>query len=110
MSEHTPGPWCLVIDDTGGPQTGWPLCVSQEALDVSVVRQGGMYPYEWEQGISQRQAIANGHLIAAAPDMLELLNHIRILMKNRDRDPVEERLYETIQGVVAKAEARLNFK
>ncbi|WP_313044990.1 hypothetical protein [Brevundimonas sp.] len=30
-----------------------------------------MWPYEWDAATSQREAIANARLIAAAPDLLE---------------------------------------
>lgn len=43
------------------------------------------------------------HLIAAAPEMLSVLDVIRLEMKNRDRSPSEERLYTVIQQTIAKA-------
>jgi len=30
-----------------------------------------MWPYEWDAATSQREAVANARLIAAAPDLLE---------------------------------------
>jgi hypothetical protein len=66
---HTPGPWRSIIDDTGGQWSGWPLCiVSENGDDKSVVRTGGQWPYEWDAATSQREAVANARLIAAAPD------------------------------------------
>lgn len=71
---HTPGKWRLVIDDTGGPQSGWPLViVSVDDEDKSIVRPGGQWPYEWDAAMSQREAVANARLIASAPDLLEAL-------------------------------------
>lgn len=76
MSEmkHTPGPWKLFIDDTGGQWSGWPLCIDAENDDdKTVVRTGGQWPYEWDAAMSQREAVANARLIAAAPELLEAL-------------------------------------
>lgn len=70
--KHTPRPWRLVIDDTGGQWSGWPLCVCPVSDDDrTIVRTGGMWPYEWDAATSQREAVANARLIAAAPDLLE---------------------------------------
>ena len=73
MSEtpkFTPGPWTVVIDDTGGQWTGWPISIAAaNEEDKSIVRPGGQWPYEWDAAMSQREAIANAHLIAAAPEL-----------------------------------------
>lgn len=75
---HTPGPWRSVIDDTNGQWSGWPLCIVPENDDdKSVVRTGGQWPYEWDAATSQREAVANARLIAAAPDLLEALQLAR---------------------------------
>lgn len=72
--KHTPRPWRVIIDDTGGPNSGWPLCISaDDDEDKTVVRQGGQWPYEWDAAMSQREAVANAHLIATAPDLLDAL-------------------------------------
>lgn len=66
-SHHTPGPWAVHIDDTGGEWSGWPLgidAVNDE--DKTIVRPGGFYPYEWCAAVSQREAVANARLIAQA--------------------------------------------
>jgi hypothetical protein len=47
-----------------------------------------------------------GRLIAAAPEMLEVLNAARIMLKNRDQRPEEMKLLDAIKYVVAKAEGR----
>lgn len=42
-------------------------------------------------------------LIDAAPEMLEVLNAARIILKNRDQRPEEVRLLDAIKIVIAKA-------
>lgn len=63
----TPGPWRSVIDDTGGQWSGWPLCIVPENDDDrSVVRTGGLWPYEWDAKVSQHEAVSTAAFIAAA--------------------------------------------
>lgn len=105
---HTPGPWRLIIDDTGGPQSGWPLVVvATDDEDKSVVRPGGQWPYEWDGAISQREAVANAHLISAAPDLLEALAYARTtirlaLIVNGDDENGSE-IIKRIDAAIAKA-------
>lgn len=72
--EHTSGPWELFIDDTGGQWSGWPLSITTK--DKMVVRTGGQWPYEWDDATSQREAVANARLIAAAPELLAVLENL----------------------------------
>lgn len=72
--KHTPGPWKVFIDDSGDEWTGWPLSIyAENDEDKSIVRPGGQWPYKWDAAMSQREAVANAHLIAAAPDLLAAL-------------------------------------
>lgn len=57
-AKHTPGPWLLIGDQVCGG-VGIEPCVVAEPL-----------------GDTPEQATANGHLIAAAPDLLEALKTI----------------------------------
>ena len=85
MTQHTPGPWRVIIDDTGGPFTGWPSIVAPEHIDASVVHRAGFKQQHWGDW-SQREALANARLIAAAPDLLvELENALPALYDVRNR-------------------------
>jgi hypothetical protein len=57
----TPGPWRVVIDDTGGPESGWPSIWSDNA-DKSPVHQHGFHQEFWHD-LSLLEAIANAELI-----------------------------------------------
>jgi hypothetical protein len=71
---HTEGPWEVFIADDGGEWTGWPLSIeAANEVDKTVVRPGGFYPYTWDASVSQTEAVANAHLMAASPDMLTAL-------------------------------------
>lgn len=78
----TKGPWKSIIDDTGGERSGWPLCIVPEDDDNrSVVRTGGMWPYEWDAKVSRHEAVATAAFIAAAnpATVLALLAEIAAL-------------------------------
>jgi hypothetical protein len=71
---HTDGPWEVFICDDGKEWTGWPLSIeAANEDDKTVVRPGGFYPYTWDASMSQTEAVANAHLMAASPDMLTAL-------------------------------------
>ena len=99
---HTPGPWRSIVDDTGGQWSGWPLCIVPENDDdKSVVRTGGQWPYEWDAATSQREAVANARLIAAAPDLLEALLTALPYVEDHEESNVYKR------GAVARAVAQI---
>lgn len=84
MSKHTPGPWRVIIDDTGGPFSGWPSVEAPDEIDAAVVLRAG-FAQEFNQPFSQREALANAHLIAAAPDLLKALKGMVDYVKNGNR-------------------------
>lgn len=74
--QHTPGNWTVFICDDGGQWSGWPLSIGTDDPERTVVKPGGFYPYEWDRGVSQREAVANAHVMAASTTMLALLKEL----------------------------------
>ena len=107
---YTPGPWKVFICDDGGRWTGWPLSISAANVLNSngdprtVVRTGGQYPYEWDHGTSQDEAVANALLIAAAPDMAAEIEKLRTDY-NTAREAHDRRAAEVIALRAALREA-----
>ena len=108
---YTPGPWKVFICDDGGRWTGWPLSISAANVLNSngdprtVVRTGGQYPYEWDHGTSQDEAVANALLIAAAPDMAAEIEKLRAALRfwveayrSRKNDPLIIAYESTLSG------------
>jgi len=70
VADATPGPWVEFFKDDGGKWTGWPISIEAVSFtDKVVVRPGGQWPYDWDAGVSQNEAIANARLIAQAPTL-----------------------------------------
>jgi len=96
---HTPGPWSVIIDDTGDQFTGWPSVVSSPDLDATIIHRSGFKQEFWGD-LSQRESIANARLIAAAPDLLESLTVCVEALKDSGNYPLT--LADAIE-VIAKA-------
>lgn len=54
--------WRVVIDDSGGPFSGWPY-VWSDTEDRSVLHQYGFAHYHWE-GPTKIEALEIAHLVA----------------------------------------------
>ncbi len=65
MSAHTPGPWGIrstgAVGSDGGKDTGYMICLTHPCT---------------EDGHDTAESLANTRLIAAAPRMLALLEHV----------------------------------
>jgi hypothetical protein len=85
---HTPGPWRS--HGAGGEIHGNSRVVATMC---------------WCSGMHDEDE-ANARLIAAAPDMLAALNAIRVWMKNHDRSEHEQKIYDAIRVVIARAEGQ----
>ncbi len=70
MLEHTPGPWLHQSRDRGGIGSIISQVSEQQVANCSPYALGG------DQALAIEQAEANARLIAAAPDMLALLERL----------------------------------
>lgn len=105
--KFTHGPWKVFIDDTGGELTGWPISIgAANEEDKSIVRPGGHYPYEWDAAMSQTEAVANAHLIAAAPEIYKALDAAKNALRSYQYGNASPELAEAIADMADKALAK----
>jgi hypothetical protein len=76
MAGHTPGPWSVVIDDSGDRPVSVPSIQAAEEYDCAIVHWDGFWQEHWQSARGNREMRANARLIAAAPDLLEALQAI----------------------------------
>lgn len=92
-AKHTPGPWSIITSETCD------LYAGIESDDFSIVVIG--YPEDDDdggvRGKTPEEAMANAHLIAAAPDLLESLERVVAIA---DRNTVE---FNAAKAAIAKA-------
>ena len=72
-AKHTPGPWHVVIDDDGNPLSGRPSVSASNDMDCTIVHWDGFVQKYWRSARGDNEIHANARLIAAAPDLLALL-------------------------------------
>lgn len=72
-ANHTPGPWCIIIDDDGNQLSGRPMVAAAPELDCAIVHWDGFVQPYWRSARGDKEIHANARLIAAAPDLLEVL-------------------------------------
>lgn len=71
---HTPGNWEVIIDDTGGINSGWPM-IAVEGEDEAIVHFDGFHQEFWGD-LGLKETLANAYLISAAPDLLAALKEM----------------------------------
>jgi hypothetical protein len=103
MTEHTPGPWHVVIDDTGGPYSGWPEIVAEEKLDTTIIHRAGFHHEFWDWHPGLPESLANARLISAAPDMLKALRRAQRVLSMTQVDGTSEFMKE-IEAAISKAQ------
>lgn len=99
MSEHTPGPWSLDHQNSGGGQN----IVDQHRRHVAHTscfidhneRHGG--------SIGDSEALANASLIAAAPDMLAALRAAESYIGGQHIDQANTAAYRIVGAAITKA-------
>lgn len=94
MSTHTPGPWIA-----RKPDSPLHVLISANGEDTDGSRNGGVYVAR-SQG---PDAVANSHLIAAAPDLLQIAE--RILDRGYVSSSIEEEREDHIALAAAIAKA-----
>lgn len=86
----TPGPW--TAERTFAPR-GWNIEALDGAYTVGIARDGSSTP----------QNEANARLIAAAPELLEVLEHVRDAMEASGGWDGDEHVFELVVAAIAKA-------
>ena len=102
MPKHTPGPWGLVTSG-GEPYTVFVKDVSDPSKKIC------LFPVPQDR----KESMANAHLIAAAPEMLDTLKKCVIAIEGLEKYgdvrgvwSGDEMLLETLRRVIDKAEGR----
>jgi hypothetical protein len=106
-SKHTPGPWDLNCTHLGVDGETWPA-------DIVASPAGSCdplctFPFKTTTDRSSSENLANGRLIAAAPEMYEALKHLALfsgdLSDIGDQDRLRS-LFAMSRRAIAKAEGR----
>lgn len=106
-NKFTPGPWTLdgqvkMVGD-GITQAAWQLYtgdVRPEGVYRGTIC--GIQSADQIAGITREEAEANARLIAAAPEMLEIIEQLLGIVQHRTLD-TNSLLYEKMRAVVEKA-------
>lgn len=96
MSKHTPGPWVSELNSYEQTIRTVPMFGDDTGLSVAAVEHFVYFSPNEEE-------LANARLIAAAPEMYVLVDHMKALL--RAADPmVSESLRHAIRSITCKAE------
>ena len=96
MSGHTPGPWAVGFSDGSGVDEGAYIV----ARDSTVVVRGGNPQGDLEFGV---QLEPDARLIAAAPELLDVIQEILDYSGGANSALDDEYVVERARAVVAKA-------
>jgi hypothetical protein len=95
MSGHTRGPWDVQLH-SGVSANGCSIVSLTDTVTVARLPRNADRPYPQKE--------ADARLIAAAPEMLDTLKAICLLLGNSDH--VDDKLCELAEAAIAKAEGR----
>jgi len=98
MSKHTPGPWVVHDHPTDPNQFGHHVTTVDGLTICSVTYQ---LPSRTAHGVEETTRVANAHLIAAAPDLLDALQVAELYLRERGLRASGE--YKQIEAALAKA-------
>lgn len=97
MGKHTPGPWTIYPHTNG--RLGCTIAFDGRGTDFTSTDICEVMP-EDDNGAAIRVADANAQLIAAAPDMVAALLHVRDLAQTRH---TRDELLTAVQDALSKA-------
>jgi hypothetical protein len=101
-AKYTPGPWVVGIDGTGSAL--WPHIYTEDDYEVAQISDNTIV--NGEPGPVDRMALANAHLIAAAPELLEALVGILELGRKNTSNSKYDGYYDAARAAIAKAEGK----
>lgn len=103
MSNHTPGPWSVMLQNSRPDSRNfWSVPVQVGEREnagnvICIVGKGGA----GATGVGQEDVEANAHLIAAAPDLVEALQFAKSVIKSGE--PWTPACQDVIDTALAKA-------
>lgn len=97
MSKHTPGPWSICRNGECSCGFIWSGCEEMHIATAYDVRSIGHFDHASDAAPSREEAMANGRLIAAAPELLEAL---RGVLRVADRKTDE---FDAARAAISKA-------
>lgn len=96
--QHTPGPW--EIGRVSAPNTGaTPIRWKGENIAWACGKDSA-------HRLDEATARANAQLIATAPDLLQSLCDLEIILSGKPHDRDEQKLLQAARAAIAKAEGR----
>lgn len=103
--QHTPGPWKVIRGELGGTNDQMVYVVDANSKAVTLPIKIS-WPIKWDEG---EQILANAHLIAAAPDLLEAAKNALSLIEQKPQSSMTEQAIqweEELRAAIAKAEGK----
>ncbi|MFG1331222.1 hypothetical protein V5F41_08195 [Xanthobacter autotrophicus] len=101
-SKHTPGPWEIGFENCGGGFT-----ITADGVRVAHTARFFASGKKDLRDLSEDEAKANGHLIAAAPEMLAALRlALPALCRMTTVDPSADNAATAVARAISKAEDR----
>src|SRR5258707_9604626 len=90
IEKHTPGPWGQIDNEIQNATSGMVICTVTTSDDFPCITDDEDQSEVEARAKVDLECAENARLIAAAPDLLAVLNAVRIEMKNRDRTEREQ--------------------
>lgn len=97
QTKHTPGPWHI---GTPGPNGCYTIGTTDCLMTVAIA-------HSINEPDQKQQAVANAHLVAAAPELLDAANFaLSVLSLEDSNDQIRLEAAGHLQAAIAKAEVR----